>query len=433
MGFKVFQGQESDANLLPVHGKSQVFAVAGKFQVEAPKADKGAKPVSQAADEMVAFINEDAKGRTIIVLWEAAAGAQPTVASPRTQTTTVATSPGDWLVTPDKDNVEDTRIDGAFQAKLPSGRQPGQKVTFTTSMCGLDQFIVTYRSIQSGKTRLDHVIIQVRKRIHCHLFEMKRSARGSDTIDDYRDALAAGQKFFADNFGIDLVFPGNGKIVPEGTTPFVATRNKGQLPAMIPAANASSRKPTDLWINVVHAITGDIIGLGGKSMVSVEVKDLLDGKKNREGWVANWHAFEAAAKNRMVFPETWVKEQFHPALQGDERQLALNLADGRTTPERLFQREMLNTLLHEIGHALGLVPTNEMAGGVAQSNWRDAAHSLHCATQSCIMFFEAETAQLGVTFRIGDQKPFDHSMDAPEQCTLFLKACDLSDLRRIPV
>ena len=121
-------------------------------------------------------------------------------------------------------------------------------------------------------------------------------------------------------------------------------------------------------------------------------------------------------------------------LTTDQRRLYTRFADGRTTPEQTYQRELFGLLLHEIGHALGLVPSNGQAGGVSQIfGWRDSAHGNHCQKDSCVMFHLTETAQVaGVRVRLGEHKPFNHSTIKFDGCTLYLRACDLSDIRNFP-
>ena len=431
MSIKVYQSQEAETTLLPVKGKSPVFTLgSGGFQLTPPSA-KDKKPVSQPADEVVAYVNEIANGRKIIVVWDPPAGSPPSIATPRTQPTTVATSPGDWLVTPDSDNILERKIDSAFQSQLPSGRVSQPKVSFITSMCGMDAFIATYRSIQSGKQRLDHVIIRVRKRIHCHLIEMKRTNDPKEThsIDDFRAPLAKAQQLF-DRFGIDLVFRDD-KIEPERLTQFFETRTEAQLKAMLPEAQKASQKPTHLWINVVSKIKGrrghEEDGLGGMSQVHVEIQKNLDAKKAYESWRESWQQ----SKDHMT-SDQWLRR-----FKTEDRKLAKEIAMEVITPESISTLNLNTLLVHEIGHALGLVPTDGKAGGVDQSSWHDSDNSGHCVTKTCVMFWKAGSSTLGFEAQLGSHEPFNHvpefmgTKNDEVACNLFLRACDLSNLSNL--
>ena len=438
MGLKVFQGEAKDVNLRTAtqDGKVLIDSKNAKQPFKLPeKPAPGEQPSnlpSQAADKAAVFINED-QGRDVIVQWDGTVNTKAQGSASRTTPVTVGTpSPGEWLVTPDAVNVENALLDGAFQATVPQGWQPGASVKFTTSLCGLDSYIVTYRFTLGGKQQLQHVVVTARKRLKCHLFEMKSTSNPKDpsTLDDYRSALAQTQSFYADNFGIDLVFPAAAPFTPEDTTLFAGARSKNQLYNMIPAAHSPSRPPRDLWYNIVASIQGGEVGWGGSSLVSVDVNKMRKDLQAHEDWLTSWKQYQNSKRNEIVLPEHWVGG-FHPPLQGAEKDLALALANGTISPRDFIQKRMFLTILHETGHALGLVPSNEEAGGIHQMGWKDTAHALHCEKNSCAMYWEADEAQLGFGLRMGEDTPFDHPMlfFKLENCTLYLRACDLKDIR----
>jgi hypothetical protein len=436
MTFKIFQGDEQDANLLtsaPV-GTVLIDANNPNQPISVPhKLEFGDKPSTlpkESADSVVVFINEE-KGRDLIVKFEGQVDKRPAAAVPRTQQVTIGTpGPGYWRVTADSQNIDESLLDAAFVATIPKGWQSGVSAKFKLSMCGLDSFIVTYRPGQDAKQQR-HLIVTVRKRLKCHLFEMLASAAKNSvaTFDRYRNVLPDAQTFFSDHFGIDLVFPSGPTLTPEGTTSLVNARSNAQLYTMIPAAHSAGRPQRDLWFNVVASIKGDLLGVGGNSLVSLNSKQLDQILQDHEKWVTSWEQFDKTRDGAL--PETWVKQSFHPPLVGDEREIALKLARHTITPAQYVQKTMFTILLHEIGHALGLVPANEEAGGNRQSGWKDNAYKGHCSKETCVMFHEAEDASLGFSIRLGDVMPFDHSMSFMhmEACTLYLRACDLSDIR----
>ena len=444
MGFRVYQGIEQDANEIQVLHDGKVFLTNKKnapFRLKPSEPVQGEQPEvlpSKPADRVAVFVNED-PGRDVIVKWDATTGTPPQVATARTQQVAAAVpGVGEWQVVSDWDNVDNDPIDAAYQAKLPNGWQSGPSVKFTMSLCGLDSFIVTYRFTQGGRQQLQYVIVTVRKRLHCHLFEMKRSARAvnTGTFDEYRGPLGKARQFLSERFGIDLVFPDNGAILPEGTTSFLGPQTKDQLYRMIAPAHASNRPPRHLWFNVVDSIHGHEIGWGGSSLVSLDVSKLKNEGREKAQWLDSWRAYE-----KTNYPDAdeqaWVDSAFkNPRLSGGERDTALALARGHIDPAGIVQMAMYTTALHEIGHALGLVPLNEQAGGNHQSGWgeTDRNHKGHCAKVSCAMFWRADSEQNGLGIRIGPYEPFDHDTSSlhMDGCFLFLRACDLQNIRRLP-
>lgn len=309
MPFKVYQGEIDDKNIVQPKGTKTVFIVGTAkdvgFSLEPPSSSGSgaAKPAGQTVSHIPIYVNE--AGRDVNVVWDGTANTQPPVSNPRTQPGSVATpAPGDWFVTPAFDNIKDYRISGAdIEEDIPKKWQSGTSVKFTTTRCGLDTYIATYRFAQAGKTQYDHVVVSVRKRLKAHLFEMKKSATSSDTITDFRAPLAQVQSILSRTFGIDLEFAKN-KIEPEGTTNFQATRTQNQLKAMLPTPTAPGR---DLWINVVNGITGTEDGWGGHASAHVEINKALKSKTAYESWEQSWNAAQ-----RTMTKEQWVDRNFHP-------------------------------------------------------------------------------------------------------------------------
>src|SRR5215831_9907839 len=112
MAFKVFQADVKDANLLTATAqKSDVFVSGSGDKIAvgltAPQDKSDPKAVKQTVDSFTVFINEQGtQGRNVIVQLDSSSSAQPPVAAPRDQPTTVATpSSGQWLVTKDDGNI----------------------------------------------------------------------------------------------------------------------------------------------------------------------------------------------------------------------------------------------------------------------------------------------------------------------------------------
>jgi hypothetical protein len=183
----------------------------------------------------------------------------------------------------------------------------------------------------------------------------------------------------------------------------VAQRQVGRIaPRDFPGADVeavvpvSSGKPTDLWINVVNEINGTEDGFGGQSRVHVETKKNLDAKKAYESWVADWRSVTGRKTK-----EDWLKK-FKP----EERPLALQLANEATTPDDISNTNMKSLLVHEIGHALGLVPKDDKAGGIEDLGWEDSGHPGHCRTNACVMFWTSGSAQLGLAAQLRESAPY---------------------------
>ncbi|MCI0406334.1 MAG: hypothetical protein L0Y74_07715 [candidate division Zixibacteria bacterium] len=367
------------------------------------------------------FVNE--RGRNITVGFFGP-GPLPTVFPPRDSRISVVLPR--WHIQPHRDNVPEDRVDQPFRAGFPQQPQTGTSVTFKTSLCGLDTYQVSHFGIEPEP----FIFIEVRKRIRCQYFEMDRPnplpAPEGPTFNELRPHLQRARDFFADNFGIDLTFSQDA-IQPDRTLSLQPPRTQNQLDTMLPPQN--QRQPRELFILAVRRITPPEVGWGGRSMAAVSIQNWLDELQSNRQWVAGFAQFQRQ-QGRIGGENDFLNQQ--GVQDPGVRRFLLQLLRGLTTPESVFNKGLFSTLLHEIGHALGLVPTNEMAGGMDQSPWRDGAHQNHCNTDSCVMWWEAELAQQGFQLRIGEETPFDHSMDLPTRCTLYLFACDLSDIRHFP-
>ena len=424
MPFKLYQGEINDKNIVQPKGTKTVFIVGTAkdvgFSLDPPSSGSGAaKPAGQTVSHIPIYVNE--AGRDVNVTWDGTANTQPPSSNPRTQPSSVATpGPGDWLVTPAFGNIKDFRISGSeIEEDIPKKWQSGTSIKFTTTRCGLDTYIVTYRFAQAGKSQYDHVVVSVRKRLKTHLFEMKKSATSSDTITDFRGPIAEVQSVLSTKFGIDLEFA-NDKIEPEKITNFQAIRTQSQLTAMLPRLTAPGR---DLWINVVNGIRGPEDGWGGHAGVHVEIDKALKAKTAYESWENSWNQAQ-----RTMTKEEWAQRTF-PS-NPEERKLALQMADGVVTVADIFSLTLLSLLFHETGHALGLVPGDEMGGGIQQTNWRDPSHPDHCGTKTCVMYWESAVGSHGFAAQLTKDDPFTH--DKEFFCMIYLFACDLSDIRRYP-
>jgi hypothetical protein len=420
MPYSVYRGTVEAANKLDVSTGPTLYKQDDpndfwddRFHSRSPKSDKY-KHTSAIA---TLYLNEPG-GRDVTVIYTPPKDRASAKAARRIKTS--LRQQHKIQVRPDNDNLwrgpaSSRRLTPDFEATLPKGWQSGKrKLTFTVSKCSPDRFVVTYRYFYAKQWWASHLIVEVRKRLQCHLYEMRAgsTARAGDTIDVYRPLIKRCQRIFAASFGIDLVFDDD-KIEPEGEFPYHVTRNQNQLTNMLP----TNRGPRDLYIAVVNSFAGNAVGWGGNGIAGVEhatfrqtrlqlerVKKALDsgGSVGADPYwqqVANW--------------------------MQDEPSVA--------TVDFLDQHARTVTLAHEIGHALGLVPQNEEAGGMTRTGWSDPTEPGHCARTRCAMYHSAELGQLPIAKSLSAPL-FDHynalsDFGEPDGCNLYLRTTLLDDIR----
>ena len=352
---------------------------------------------------------------------------------------------GTWTCEPHMDNISEAIIDRAYHATCPGThhskqvrvggqnrarvryvQKGGREYRLTTSGCGLDQYKVTFTYRRGSLDYTDAVKITVRKRLNCHYVVMQNVVRAPRTI-----RWVAGE--YAKNFGIDLAVPTNnaGQYAPPQTIPHQAPIAEQALRAALPGY--ANRGPQDLWIAVVDTLVGGFLGWGGSGVVAVGMQWFgqerlrLRGIKNQwDNWPSrnmdNWLDAPAAG-GQLLTPQ--------------QRRLYKFVAQGNG--DLLVKNMIKNAFLHEVGHALGLVPgvnRNHEAGGRQQGQWYDtnAQHTPnHCTDSSCTMWWEADSSGAMPPLTKSHRSFDGYSYGRPdEDCALYLAACNLSDIRNYP-
>jgi hypothetical protein len=179
-----------------------------------------------------------------------------------------------------------------------------------------------------------------------------------------------------------------------------------------------------MCIAVVGALRdgqGAIGGLGGGQAAIVSytsvVRDLPTYRQHRENFA------------RLRTPGA--REQYISQFPANERMFWRELLEGRGgSAEDATKRHAFLLMVHEIGHAFGLVPTSQEAAGIPDQAWEDTGHPKHCSERQCAMWWQTELAQVLPPLKSQEDRPFPHYNpgSSPDRCVLYLLTCDLSDL-----
>ena len=254
---------------------------------------------------------------------------------------------------------------------------------------------------------------------------------------------------FRNSFGIDLVMG-----PPEQPVPYnaiLSTEAAQSSAAQLPVINA--RTPRTLWILaaarfVLANRTPPISGWDGNSLASI-ARSVYDDElaalaPSLQGVPAVQTSGPNAGNRDPNAVVGWVNSP-SPA----DRPL-LDFLARVMPPERFVAAMAFRTLVHEIGHAFKLVPNNEESGrSGGDPGWLDQRGGTgrhdpnapravigaqptsmgHCADHSCIMFFEGDAFLYRQLIEAGDSQPTLFAGGNQQRCSLFLRTCDLSDLR----
>ncbi|MBE9551796.1 MAG: hypothetical protein IMF13_07080 [Proteobacteria bacterium] len=271
---------------------------------------------------------------------------------------------------------------------------------FTTSSCGGDQYevIFQYGFAERDDMVSEKVTIVVRKRITYHYVEARTAAEAEARHYSLEtgfgvNILELAIERLREDYGIELVAHGTGtqqgpyRSILTGAQPGPNHSLRGYV---IDNAGLSQSSPPDREIWIVA---------GPSLKINYEDSDEMGGVAQVNIAAVNCHMYE----NMSGIPDE-------------------------------ISNQVLAVLLHEIGHNFGLVPTDQEAGGIEQRAWRE--HGPHCHNGSCIMYYRTESvSSLLRVFsqdarycgRRSELSPFDFR----SRCALYLKTCDLTNIRDI--
>jgi hypothetical protein len=423
--------QDDDHRVALAPGQLPVFVNRSGQNVTATlEADDAAQ--RHSARSAIVYINESGRHVTLVPTGAAASG--PAVVAPPDEETTVGHRADVWRVIPAEINTPDHRVEEAFRADVRDANGSGP-YTFKLSRQGRDRFIVIFEPGGSA-TSAEYIVVTVRKRITCHYRRMVRPASSTGGDPGHYDltdvhgtnVLDSVRRAYLSRFGIEL----DNLAAPESDMSHEATlagnhSNGGAAyNHLVPSNRRGGRAPDrEMWIGAIAKLTVggvELTGLGGRNAALVALEDML---VRDLAAFASWH-------NQ---PSLLQDAQF-AALPDEDKPAFRELALGNVSPEDMCIRNASDTLFHEIGHVLGMVPTSGDAAGFNQRNWHDAAHSGHCATRLCVMGSGVENS-FSALVRDPADEPFcgmDESIDpvVPDsKCALYLANVDLSNVNAL--
>jgi hypothetical protein len=376
----------------------------------------------------------------------------------------VAQPTAQWTFSPRANNIPHNRLVQALQARLQGAGnnqvevQPGQNhqlngvssVTFVTSACGLDMFDLSARFQRGAQTVTEQLTVVVMKRIRTHYIEMRRGAQAAQgtyslTSMAGEDILQGAVDHYRRNYGIFL------EAIDTTQKPhynyLTGITQLGNYAAPTAQRNAAAARRV-LWIVAadrvrLSAAGGVAAGMAIDHVASVSCRGFEEDLVLYRAIVASWTAYRTWTNthHQLATEPGWLHWLTTPAGGNNpaadiQRDRNLYLAVKTHGAEALVRRRTLSTLLHEIGHTFGLVPTNSQAAGQAQAGWRDTSHAGHCANCDCTMWWEIETTG-GLSWLRSAGTDIDfcqRQTDAGNytgRCALFLKACDLSNVSHL--
>jgi hypothetical protein len=277
------------------------------------------------------------------------------------------------------------------------------QMRFRTSRYGLDGYEVTLGS--------ESVEIEVWKRIQCTYKEMSRPGSSGGTFQ-IRRALERVVTHLANEFGIELV-------LPSGTPPSVPHQSPIALSSLQSHFGVSGARERQLWIGSVDRFSTSALGYGGNNIAICSHSGLIDLGQQYRDIFQDWISFRDSRQANADYDD-W--HQARRITDRDERLMRNYIAQqGEEVIPDLIREHGFLLLLHEVGHALGLVPSS------GEAAWHDSANSNHCQSQECAMYWRTESGQGNPTVRARstDHNPLD------THCQTYLTECDLSDIENV--
>ncbi len=346
------------------------------------------------------FVNE---GSREVIVRRTTRGGGGATSSPGTGGAVSSGVNSHFRIVRDPNNQTANTLGPPFRATLPRGSQHGTELRFTLSQAGLDTFYVVAsssafqsRSIPAGA---EIVAIQVFKRVKYHYRKMHRSG-STGPVFEMDNALRGVAQYYEDTCGVVL------EQLDVGTVPHTGTLQSGAMRQT--AGVASGRQPNEIWVLACDRLNssqfGTVVGLGGTGIATVAIGEM---EANRTSNAATRTALQRQMSSQgqsirntrmMTWPTVCSNNNMGPgtALHGTCMALQSHSA------QQLFDNQLPEVLIHELGHVFTLVPTNQQAAGSVQTGWHDSQNSGHCSDHDCAMFWTVR--QGGVSWLISQNR-----------------------------
>ena len=304
-----------------------------------------------------------------------------------------------------------------------TGQDARKPYAFKTSLCGTDTYMVEHNFEGPGVACLSNTELTVRKKITCHYWET-RKRRGNATYSELRPAVQFAAQFYR-AVGIDLDFGEQG-VSPQRVLRYQGGRTWNQLQSLLP--NQRQRGPRQLWIIPVPWLAGTTAqGQASYSLATVSVTGLRNWTNRQMNTLReNWQRWQA--QTGMRSPRMWASSS------GNDGDFCTQLVDGTMTNQRAIEAASALFVIHEIGHCLGLVPSDKSVGGRERSDWCEVGDDAHCRWPGCAMQPEqnwstVESAASNILKARAQTSTKNLTQLLCHHCLEYLKACDLQDIR----
>lgn len=426
----------------------------------------------QGRDVAVVYVNEPPGTGTV------ADGRKIMVRLPRPPAAGVPAAPGgavalavpqgNWTFQPHATNILHNRIGQSFQARFQGAGgavevRPGAihrvngapAIAFTASACGLDKYDVSVRRPGRGGDVTEQVTVLVMKRIRYHYIEMLKganAAQGVYSLTNFagQDVLGDAERHWRTNYGIHL------ERIDTLQQPhhnfLTGAAQLGNYAAPAAQRNAAANRRV-LWViaaDRVRLTAGPQpdAGLAISHVASVSCRSFEQDLATYQVIERSWQAYRQWARRTGTLETEpgWLRWMSTPDGGNNPQQVVqqnrnLYLAVKTHGARTLASRQLLSTVLHEIGHTFGLVPTAGTAAGQAQAAWNDSGpqgnRPYHCSDQNCLMWWQVEETG-GLSWMRGASADLNFCRRTTDQgsytgrCSLFMIAGDLSNLSNLP-
>lgn len=428
MPLEIYQGTRDPAHRLTAQPESMTVYMVQGAQGVTFSFNRQEGAVAQDVPYYRVYVNEG--GRDFTAEYAPPSQDAPALDTSRGPETTVAPSQGQWHITAHAENLSEERLQESQRAVTDRAPE-GPRISLTVSVAGLDQYLVSFVQGAGNQLRVEHAVLEVRKRIRYHYREMLKPGQSEggqcySVTSLSGDVLEVVANQLGSEYGIDL------QLIDEAVRPnneeLSSNNLAGQL-GMPPVSGANARPPREMWIQSggrirASAQSDELAGLAITSATSINVRMFEETLASYRDIRRSWNDYRQAHNNAAV--RDWLDAA--GPLSAEDRELYESVAEN--SPDDIVASQVKATVLHELGHVFGLVPESQEAGAVPDSSWYDYQHSGHCCYNVCVMRWQIEQAGGLDACRMYNQAiSFDGEFE--RRCSLFLLVAELADLRTI--